>query len=136
MQGVQENKAVEERQRINHYNNEDDKLNNKDFKQEFEDFSDGNMPLNSIDMNIEETNLNQQTNSLLDNQIKGMIEKQEGTWKCKVCSKISKILGHIKEHAETHIEGMSRICQICSKTFSNRKSLRVHISDIHSQLIS
>merc|ERR1719322_1119613 len=76
LQGVQENKVVE--QTINHYNNEDEKLNNKDIDdQDFEDFSDGNMPLNSIHVNIEETNLNQETNSLLDVQIKGMIEKQE-----------------------------------------------------------
>ena len=110
---------------------------NKDIdEQDFEDFSDGNMPLNSIDMNIEETNLNQETNSLLDNQIKGMIEKQEGTWKCKVCSKISKTIHESKRHAETHIGGMSHICQICSKTFPNRNGLEVHTYNIHSQLIS
>merc|ERR1712098_414662 len=104
--------------------------------QDFEDIFDGNMPLNITDMNIEKTNLNQETNSLLDNQIKGMIEKQEGTWKCKVCSKISNRIGIIKQHAETHIEGMSHICQICSKTFPNRNGLECHISSIHSQLIS
>merc|ERR1719245_2180645 len=134
LQGVQDNKVVE--QRFNHYNNEDDRLNNKDIKQDFEDFSDGNMPLDSIDMNIEETNLDQETNNLLDNQIKGMIEKQEGTWKCKVCSKISKDISNIRQHAETHIDGMSHICQICSKTFSNRPGLRVHTYNIHSQLVS
>ena len=134
LQGVQDNKVVE--QRINHFNNEDEKLNNTDIDQDFEDFSDGNMPLSTNNINIEETNLNQETNSLLDNQIKGMIEKQEGAWKCKVCSKISKQIGHIKRHAETHIEGMSRICKICSKTFPNRHGLANHISYIHSQLIS
>merc|ERR1719322_456080 len=50
LQGVQENKLVE--RRINHYNNEDDKLNNKNIDQDFEDSSDDNMRLNSIDMNI------------------------------------------------------------------------------------
>merc|ERR1719245_2038158 len=91
LQGVQDNKVVE--QRIKHYSIEDEKLNNKDIDHDFEDFSDGNMPLNSTEMNIEETNLNQETNSILDVQIDGMIEKQEGTWRCKVCSKISKQLG-------------------------------------------
>merc|ERR1719245_754846 len=134
LQGVHDNKEAE--QTIDHYNNEDEKLSNKDIDQDLEDFSDDNMPYNSIDMNIKETNLNQETNSLLDNQIDAMIEKQEGMWKCKVCSKISKNIGHIKEHAETHIEGMSHICQICSKTFPNRPGLRFHILRIHSQLIS
>merc|ERR1712098_779867 len=134
LQGVQDNKVVEET--IDHYNNEDDKMDNKDIDQDCKNFSDSNMPLNSIDMNIEETNLNHETNSLLDNQIKGMIEKQEGTWKCKICSRISMHVGHIKTHAETHIEGMSHICQICSKTFPNRHGLKTHINNIHSQLIS
>merc|ERR1719322_2105376 len=134
LQGVQDNNAVE--QTIDHYNNEDDKMDNKVIDQDYKNFSDGIMPLNSIDMNIEKTNLNQETNSLLDNQIDGMIEKQEETWKCKVCSKLSKQIGHIKRHAETHIEGMSRICKICSKTFPNRHGLANHISYIHSQLIS
>merc|ERR1719245_1849371 len=53
LQGVQDNKVVE--QRINHYNNEDNELNNKDIDQDFEDIPDSNMPLNSISMNIEET---------------------------------------------------------------------------------
>merc|ERR1712130_158629 len=39
LQGVQDNKAVE--QTINHFNNEDVKLNNEDIDQDFEDFSDG-----------------------------------------------------------------------------------------------
>merc|ERR1719245_1406054 len=94
LQGVQNNKVVE--QTINYFNNEDDKLNNEDIDQDFEDFSDGNMPLNSTDMNIEETNRNQETNSFLDIQINGMIEKQEGTWMCNVCSKMSKTMQHIK----------------------------------------
>merc|ERR1719245_1158430 len=47
LQGVQDNKAVE--QTIDHYNNEDDKLNNKDIDQDLEDISDGNMPLNSTE---------------------------------------------------------------------------------------
>merc|ERR1719245_970563 len=51
LQGVQENKVVEER--INHHNNEDNELNNKDIDQDFEDIPDSNMPLNSISMNIE-----------------------------------------------------------------------------------
>merc|ERR1719245_1190823 len=51
LQGVQDNKAVE--QRIHRYNDEDEKLSNKDIYHDFEEFSDGNMPLNSTEMNIE-----------------------------------------------------------------------------------
>merc|ERR1719245_2576544 len=51
LQGVQDTKEVE--QTIDHYNNEDDKMDNKDINQDFEDFSDSNMPSNIININIE-----------------------------------------------------------------------------------
>ena len=70
----------------------------------------------------------------LDLQITQMVEKSDGVWKCKVCEKItSKNKGHIWEHAETHIGGMSHACHICDKSLSSRKSLRLHISAIHSE---
>ena len=65
-----------------------------------------------------------------------MIEKIEGMWKCKVCGKNAAHKGHIKDHAETHLEGMSHVCDICRKTFNTRPNLREHISNIHSELFS
>merc|ERR1712179_430817 len=73
-------------------------------------------------------------NSELDFEILGLIEKCDGVWKCKVCGKTSKQSGHIKEHAETHIEGMSHGCDICSKSFPNRPCLRKHKQNQHKIL--
>ena len=39
--------------------------------------------------------------------------------------------GHIKEHAETHIEGVDKSCHICNNTLSDRPALQHHIRDIH-----
>jgi len=47
-------------------------------------------------------------NSELNLQILEMIEKSDSVWKCKVCGKTSKHKGTLKEHAESHIEGMSQ----------------------------
>ena len=47
--------------------------------------------------------------------------------------KITKKRGVIKDHSETHIEGISHTFHICSKLSSTRKTLQVHISDVHSQ---
>ena len=69
-------------------------------------------------------------------QVTEMIEKNEGVWKCKVCGKTSATKQSIKIHAETHIEGMSHACHLCSKTFPNRPGLQQHISNIHSELFS
>ena len=75
-------------------------------------------------------------NMLLDNQIEQMIENNEGLWSCKVCSKTVKKKGNIKHHAETHIEGLLHSCPTCSRAFSSRFSMQVHVSRIHSQLFS
>jgi len=71
----------------------------------------------------------------MDIQTRPMIEKSEGVWKCKVCGKSSKDSGNIRRHAETHIEGLSYACHICSKNYPNRNGLRVHINMIHSELL-
>ena len=61
-------------------------------------------------------------NSDLDLQIMEMVENSNGVWKCKVCGKTAKRSGNIKQHAESHIEGMSHACHICNKSFSTRNS--------------
>jgi hypothetical protein len=73
------------------------------------------------------------TNDELDLQIVQMIEKNGGLWQCKVCGKTTKHRSDIKGHAETHIEGISQTCHICSKPSSTRHALRVHILNVHSQ---
>merc|ERR1712179_879072 len=75
-------------------------------------------------------------NIKLNSQIKEMIEKQEGVWKCKVCGKTTPNRHIIKNHAETHIEGMSHSCRFCGKIFANRHCLQVHVSNIHSEFFS
>jgi len=72
-------------------------------------------------------------NDELDLQIEEIIEKNGGQWKCKVCGKITPKKNVIKDHAETHIEGIEHNCHICSKPSSTRKALKVHILDVHSQ---
>ena len=74
--------------------------------------------------------------SPLDVQIKQMIEKYNGLYKCKVCGRANPNNGNMWIHAETHIAGMSHACHICNKSFSNRHSLRNHINCIHSELLS
>ena len=81
-----------------------------------------------VEMNI--------TNNKLDTQIEKMIEKSEGIWKCNVCERTATHHCHIKRHAETHIEGVSHTCHVCSKTFATRVNLQGHMSGIHSALFS
>ena len=64
----------------------------------------------------------------IDQTIEKMIEKVDGVWKCMTCDRTDKLKGHMKEHVEIHIDGLSFPCQFCDKTYSSRPSLRTHIN--------
>jgi CRISPR/Cas system CMR-associated protein Cmr3 (group 5 of RAMP superfamily) len=68
----------------------------------------------------------------LDEKIETMMERSEGTWKCKLCERSVKLKSHIKSHIEAnHIEGISLPCNMCGKQFRSRASLQVHTSLYH-----
>ena len=85
---------------------------------------------------IDDNNSSSNSYSELDIQIEQIIEKKGSLWECKLCGKTSNLKTHAGYHAETHIEGVSHSCHICSKVSSTRKTLQQHILDIHSELIS
>ena len=73
----------------------------------------------------------------LDCLIEEILEQtQHGKWKCKVCSKISAQRHQAKNHAETHIQGLSYPCLLCRKTCSTKQNLSAHISNVHSGVFS
>ena len=65
----------------------------------------------------------------LDHKINDMIEKVDGTQRrrCIPCGKLSRGSSDAREHAETHIDGLSFPCQYCEKTFRSRLSLKTRI---------
>jgi len=67
-------------------------------------------------------------------EIEEMIENDEGLWKCKRCGKTASQKSYLKHHVVTHIEGMTHVCKICSKTYETRFNLQQHLSDVHSGL--
>merc|ERR1712129_29261 len=70
----------------------------------------------------------------LESQLEQMMVKNEGLWKCKVCGQTAKQKNVIKDHTETHLQGISHTCHICNRKSSTRKALQVHINNFHSQL--
>lgn len=70
--------------------------------------------------------------------VSGMItEVYEGSagkmFKCVVCSKLSKLKHHIKNHVEIHVAGLSYTCSYCGKPFKSKNSLTSHVSRWHRQ---
>ena len=63
----------------------------------------------------------------LDIEIEKRLEKQaDGKWMCLTCGRIYKNKGHLKEHVETHIDGLKFPCQNCDKVLRSRNTLRSH----------
>ena len=58
-----------------------------------------------------------------------------GNFVCKICGKTATMSGHIKNHIETHLEGISYSCTICSKSFRSKNSVNKHKSLYHKRLV-
>ena len=87
----------------------------------------------SVNETFEGGKIRIKANKELDHQIEEMVEKTEdGKWKCNICGKIATLKKQSKNHAETHIEGLSFFCDICNKACSTRQYLRQHKYDYHT----
>ena len=65
--------------------------------------------------------------SEVENTVNQHVEKSsDGLYKCGLCGKTAKRIRNLKNHIETHIEGLSFPCQLCGKTFRSRNSYNTH----------
>eukprot|EP00092_Neocalanus_flemingeri_P023180 GFUD01025136.1.p1 GENE.GFUD01025136.1~~GFUD01025136.1.p1 ORF type:complete len:315 (+),score=98.65 GFUD01025136.1:98-1042(+) len=67
----------------------------------------------------------------IEEKIEEMIFVDNGCWGCKKCGKVMRKKQHIKNHAESHLEGYSHPCPICRKSSKTRNALSNHISYFH-----
>ena len=62
-------------------------------------------------------------------------ENEKGDYLCKLCGKVGyggkRYIRNIKNHIETHLEGISFSCSLCKKQFSSRNSLNSHKTQNH-----
>ena len=65
-----------------------------------------------------------------------MVKAENGEFTCKVCGKVFKTRAHMREHVETHIEGLSYPCNHCGKVSRTSTGLRMHLSKYHAKYIS
>ena len=52
-------------------------------------------------------------------------------WKCTVCEKASTTRRNMRNHIETHIEGLSYPCEQCGKVSRSSSALAMHVSSYH-----
>ena len=64
-----------------------------------------------------------------------LMKAEDGSYSCGVCGKAGDYTRNrrhnMKNHVETHLEGLSFPCQNCDKTFRSRNSLSFHKSQYH-----
>ena len=86
----------------------------------------------TVSLNVDDTNnINQRADELIETL-------PDGSLKCLQCGKVAS-QGSLKQsykqnmrnHAETHLDGLSLDCQICGKIFRSRNSLNSHRSQNH-----
>ena len=63
--------------------------------------------------------------------VNDMIVKQDTFWTCTVCQFKSMNRSHLKEHVETHIEGLEFPCNFCGKITRSSNAFRQHIGKFH-----
>ena len=68
-------------------------------------------------------------------KIDSMIERDAtGEYKCTVCGKTTKYKDarrNIRQHVETHIEGVAHVCSHCEKVSRSSRGLQLHILKYH-----
>ena len=61
-----------------------------------------------------------------------LVRADDGTYSCGICGKAGdRYKNNMRNHVETHMEGLSFPCQSCDKTFRSRNSLSFHKSKYH-----
>jgi len=69
----------------------------------------------------------------VDKKISEILIDEDDHLKCTLCGRMSmtKDGRNMRWHVETHLEGLSYLCQLCNNTFRNRKSLKNHKARVH-----
>merc|ERR1712126_375396 len=62
-----------------------------------------------------------------------MEKNSDGKYSCKMCAKNGLDKTNMKLHVESHVEGLSFLCNTCGKDFRSRKALKNHNSKNHRQ---
>ena len=81
----------------------------------------------AISLNVDDANhINQRADELIETL-------PDGSLKCTQCGKLVNkgMRRNMRNHAETHLEGLSFDCHLCGKIFRSRNSLSCHRSVFH-----
>ena len=79
-----------------------------------------------IKINIKQNNKKGKYSEELESILESFMSEKNRVHTCKQCGKTTRDRTNLKEHIETHIEGLQFECDHCNKTFTTTCSLRKH----------
>ena len=59
-------------------------------------------------------------------------EKEDGTFRCKICNRINKNKATMGHHIESHMEGVEFGCLMCDQKFRSRHYLSKHVCPVYT----
>jgi len=74
---------------------------------------------------------NKELDRIIEESMDPIYLDNETLWKCKICQETRPHKSHMKNHVETHVEGITHFCHDCSKKYKTRQSLKMYIHTNH-----
>ena len=82
--------------------------------------------------NLTKFDVGSMTPEEIEKKTEELYEKKDGVWSCMQCEYSTSInKSTMKNHLETHLQGLSYTCTYCSKEFRSFRSLQRHKSNFH-----
>ena len=72
----------------------------------------------------------------INKRMRELYEKTDEGWRCLVCEHKTKgpFSANIRNHVETHMDGLVYTCNLCSKEFRSRNILKHHKTNNHKTI--
>ena len=81
------------------------------------------------------TDVRSMTPEEIEKKTRELYERKDGVWICLICGYVSlSSSSTVRKHVETHLEGLSYTCAMCSKVFRTRNALYKHNGKVHKVL--
>ena len=81
------------------------------------------------------TDVRSMTPEEIEKKTRELYERKDGVWICLICGYVSlSSSSTVRKHVETHLEGLSYTCAMCSKVFRTRNALYKHNGKAHKFL--
>ena len=89
-----------------------------------------------VDLSRQIRNMKGKDEKELDDMISQFMDRrpEDKRYVCKLCGKTSPLSRNLKNHIETHMEGLEFQCKLCEKKCKTRAMLAMHVSKYHKKI--